>query len=179
MPTIASSSTARKHLKTIRLSDVIVEWGLAIARAFIIEHNATDRDRAIERLGVEVVPIAAYFEGSLVEQRKELQLFNDEVEKKNKVEEILTKIDHSKYVDFLLRRFSLDPIVKVRCPKPKEQKIRTMHLTRRDSKGEYPKKIRVSNLVKYGYSKWLEIHGIIKKHKGIHVHELKLTLILM
>lgn len=36
-----------------------------------------------------------------------------------------------------------------------------MHLVKRDSKGEYPKKIHVSDHVKYGYSEWLGIQAII------------------
>ncbi|CAI9276458.1 unnamed protein product [Lactuca saligna] len=50
---------------------------------------------------------------------------------------------------------------------------------RKDNKVEYPQRILVSELVNYGYSEWLQISNIIKSHKGIHAHELKLALTLM
>lgn len=60
------------------------------------------------------------------------------------------KINRSTYVDVFLRTFSFDPIVKVICTKPKGEKILTLHLSRRDSNGEYHERILIFKLVKYG-----------------------------
>lgn len=83
-----------------------------------------------------------------------------------RVEEILTKTNRSTCDDVFLRRVSLIPIMKVRCTKLKGEKIHTLHLTKKGDRGEYPKRIWISKLVKYGYSKWLEIQGIVKNHKN-------------
>ena len=50
---------------------------------------------------------------------------------KNKIEDIMLKIDRSKYVDVHTRRRNHDPIIRVRCTKSKRYKILTVHLTRK------------------------------------------------
>lgn len=74
------------------------------------------------------------------------------MKRKGKLKKLSPRLTHSKYDDVLSRRNSHDLIVKVRCNKPKGRKILTMHPARRDSKGEYPNKILVFDLVKFGYN---------------------------
>lgn len=118
------------------------------ARSFIIEKNVVTRDNILLRkLALKV----AFADNSLVEHMTAIKHFNVEFGKKKKVKDILNRIKHSKYVDVHHRIFSLDPIMNVKCSKPKGERIFTMHLIRRDYIGEYPKKIHVLDLVKYGY----------------------------
>ncbi|CAH1431860.1 unnamed protein product [Lactuca virosa] len=118
-------------------------------------------------------------EGNLDEQIKAMFQFNALVEKKKKLDDVKSKINVSKYVGVFARRFFKDSIVKVRCTKPKSQNILTVHLTRKDDKCEYLKKVLCPDLVKYGYNEWLEIANIVKGHHGIHSQELNLTLNVM
>lgn len=102
--------------------DVNKERGLSFeeAKAFVAEHNIATINQVIYQLdSTKVIPEIATTEGSLYECKKTLKKFNDEVDKKKRVDEILNKIDRSTCTDIFLRRFSPDLILKVRCTKPK------------------------------------------------------------
>lgn len=134
---------------------VIVRWGITKeeSKAFFVKHNAATCNNTIHKHdSIKTIPKVASTEGIMVEHMIVIKLFNVEFDKKSKVEEILTKINRSKYDDVLQIIFCPNDIVKFRCTKPKSEKILTVHLTIIDSKGEYPEKIHVSNLVKYGYN---------------------------
>lgn len=121
-------------------------------KLFFAKHNAATCNNIIHKHdSIKTIPKVASTEGIMVEHMIVIKLFNVEFDKKN-VEEILTKINRSKYDDVLQRIFCPNDIVKFRCTKPKSEKILTVQLTIIDSKGEYPEKIHVSDLVKYGYN---------------------------
>lgn len=173
-----NNQSLSKKRKVTKFSKVYAEMGVSKedARVITAKHNVVTHDNIRLR---KSTPKIASSDNSFVNNMVAIKHFDVGVENKKKVEDILTMIDRSKCDDVLHRIFSLNPIVKVRCSKPKGERIIIVHLIRRDSKGEYSKKIHVSNLIRYGYSEWLEILVIIKSHKGIHAQELKLAIILM
>ena len=75
------------------------------------------------------------------------------------------------------KRHNPDPIIKVRCTKPQQEKRLKLHITRAGGPvRQYTETIYASELQKYGLSEWLQIQNIIATHKGIHAQELKVAL---
>lgn len=66
--------------------------------------------------------------------------------------------------------------MKARCIKRKGEKILLLQLSRRKYDVEYPNDVLITNLVMYGYNEWLEMDSILKYHKGIHSHELRMAM---
>lgn len=171
-----------KVKKFTKHSEVYAEWGLSIedSIALSVEHDATTHEAIhLRNNSYSSAPKAAPAKVLASDPTTTIQIFNVEVDMKKRVEDILIKINKSKYVDVRNRILSLEPIRNVICTKPKGERILIMNLMWKVTKGEHDKKIHVSDIVKYGYSEWLKIQAIIKTLKGIDVQELKLLIILM
>lgn len=128
----------RKGYKITKLSKVHVEWGLSIkdAKSFSIEHDAATCECIhIRKTSSLSAPKVAPKKASTLDPTATIQLFNAEVDKKERVEYILIKINRSKYDDVLNGRFSLDPFVKSKCSKPKGKITLTVNLMRKYTKG--------------------------------------------
>lgn len=97
------------------------------------------------------------------------------VTQRKRVSELNVHIDMKKFENVLVQRIKSNPIMKVRCNKPKEERLK-VHLIRKKTKYEYSEILFSRELVKYGYNEWIQIQDIITKHKGIHTEELKLAL---
>ena len=125
---------------------------------------------------VETIKSIVSCEDGLKHQLDSLYQFKEEVAKKKTIKDIMLKIDRSKYIDVHIKRSKPDPIIRVRCTKPKKDKKLAMLLIRKSHDQSYTEVIFVRELLKYGYNEWIKILDIIKNHKGIHAQELKLTL---
>lgn len=71
----------------------------------------------------------------MIDQIEHLNRFN-ELMKKDKViqESVITKLERTRFRNVLTKRKHFGPIIKVRCTKPKDEKVLTVHLTRRGDK---------------------------------------------
>lgn len=94
------------------------------------------------------------------------------------------RINRKKYGNFLIRRYKPDPIIKVKCTKPKNESLKVhlvkkkakyeyievifAHLVRKKAEYEYTEVIFTREMVKYDYSECIKIQEIIFKHKGVH-----------
>ncbi|CAI9296816.1 unnamed protein product [Lactuca saligna] len=85
------------------------------------------------------------------------------------------RIDRNKFGDVLTRRTKLDPIIKVRCTKPKNESL-NLYLVRKKVNFEYAKVAFARQLVKIRYIEWMKILEINDKYKGIHDQEVKLEI---
>ena len=81
-------------------------------------------------------------------------------------------IDRKKFENIIVWRIKPDPIIKVRCTKPKNEMLK-VHLIKKKVKYEYTEIVFVCELVKYGYNEWTQIQKLISKHKSIHAQEMK------
>ncbi|CAI9267623.1 unnamed protein product [Lactuca saligna] len=104
------------------------------------------------------------------------KIFNNNVEKQHIISDLNDRIERKKFGDALTRRRKPDPIIKVRCPKPKNESVK-LHLVRKKVKVEYTKVVFAHELVKFGYSEWMQILEIINKKKGVHAQEVKLAIL--
>ena len=68
-----------------------------------------------------------------------------------------------KFGDVLARRTNPDPIIKVRCTKPRNELLK-LHLVRKKTEYEYTEVIFACEQVKFGYNEWMQIQEIIVKH---------------
>ena len=85
-------------------------------------------------------------------------------------------MDENRFANVQQKHFNPDPIIRVRCTKPKKDKMLTLHITRNGPVQKYTEVIFASELPKYGFSEWTQIQDIVASHKGIHAQELKLAL---
>ena len=76
--------------------------------------------------------------------------FEEEAAKKKKLGSILDKMDEKRFADVQKKRFNPDPIIRVRCTKPKRDKMLTLHITRNGPIQKYTEVIFASELPKYG-----------------------------
>ncbi|CAI9266031.1 unnamed protein product [Lactuca saligna] len=108
-------------------------------------------------------------------QNKNIQLFNNNMDKQHRISELNDRINIKKFGDVLARRSEHDPIIRVRCTKPRNESLK-LHFVRKKTGYEYTEVILPRELVKFGYSKWIQIREIIGKHKGIHAQVVKLAI---
>ena len=90
------------------------------------------------------------------DQVKKIELFNNSVEKKHRVSELNEQIERKKFGDVLTQRTNLDPTIKVRCTKTRNESLK-LHLVRKKSEYEYTGVVFASELIKSGYNKWMQI----------------------
>ncbi|CAI9267396.1 unnamed protein product [Lactuca saligna] len=103
------------------------------------------------------------------------KIFSNNVEKQYIVSDLNGQIDRKKFGDVLTRRSKPDPIIKVRCTKLRNKSLK-LHLVRKKTEYEYTEVAYAHEPVKFGYSEWMQIQGIIDKHKGVHAQEVKLAI---
>ncbi|KAL4591131.1 hypothetical protein LXL04_004081 [Taraxacum kok-saghyz] len=104
------------------------------AKLITAEHQAAYRNKTVQVEYVEAVKKVISSKGGIKPQLDSLSRFEEEVaKKKKKIGDILIKIDRSNYADVHTRRCNPDPIIKVRCTKPKTDNILTLHRTRKGS----------------------------------------------
>ena len=128
----AEASSSRPSKKRPIVEDLAAEWGLSLeeAWAFSAEHITALQNFATLNQDAEVAKEFAAEEGGEDSQRKQLFRFKEEIARKKKIGNILDKMDLKRYADVHERRINPDPIIRVRCTKPKKDKILTMHITR-------------------------------------------------
>lgn len=81
-------------------------------------------------------------------QKTNIQCFNVDVAKQNRVYDLNDQIDSNKFGNVIGRRYQPDPIIKFKCTKPKD-KYMTLHLVR--------KKASMNTLKSYLLVNWLNM----------------------
>ena len=114
--------------------------------------------------------------GGEASQLETMQKFEAAAAKNRKVSNVLDWMDAKRFANVQQKRSNPDPIIKVRCTKPKREKRLTLHITRAGHVQRYTETIFASELQRYGLSEWLQIQDIIANHKSIHAQELKVAL---
>ena len=140
------------------------------------EHVAALKNIAIETADADVVKEIAAEEGGEASQLETLHRFEAAAAKKQKISKVLDRMDAKRFTDVQQKRYNPDPIIRVRCTKPKREKRITLHITRAGPVQQYTETLFASELKKYGLTEWLQIKDIIATHKGIHAQELKVAL---
>lgn len=97
------------------------------------------------------------------------------MEKQHKVSNLNDRIYRKKFGDVHTCISRPDPIIKVRCIKPRNESLK-LHLVTKKNDSEYTKVVFTHELVKFGYTGWMQIQEIIDKHKGIYAQEVKLAI---
>lgn len=171
------SSPPKKKRRTVE--ELAADWGMSIekVRELSTEHVAALHNIAIESADADVVRKIAAEEGGEASQLEVLHSFEAAAAKKHKISKVLDRMDAKRYADVQHKRHNPDPITKVRCTKPQQEKRLKLHITRTGGPvGQYTETLYASELQKYGLSEWLQIQNIIATHKGIHAQELKVAL---
>ncbi|KAL4586416.1 hypothetical protein LXL04_011052 [Taraxacum kok-saghyz] len=170
------SSPPKKKRRTIE--EIAADFGMSVeeARKYQAEHIAALHNIAIEAADDDVVKEIAAEEGGESSQLKALHQFEAAAAKKQKISNILDRMDAKRYANVQNKRYNPDPIIKVRCTKPKREKRLSLHITRAGPVQQYTESLFASELQKYGLSVWLQIKNIIATHQGINAKELKIAL---
>ncbi|CAI9285240.1 unnamed protein product [Lactuca saligna] len=130
-----------------------------------------------ERLSAKLVQEIAFTDESDDVQSTDNQvkkIFNNNVEKQDIVLDLNDRINRKNFRDVMTRRTKPDPIIKVRCTKPKNKSLK-LYLIRKKVKFSYTDVALSRELVKFCYNEWMQILEIIDQHKGVHAQEVKLA----
>ena len=124
------SSPPKKKRRTVE--ELAADWGMSIqeARDLSAEHVAALKNIAIETADAEAAKEIAAEEGGEASQLETLQKFAAAAAKKKKISSVLDRVDAKQFANVLQKRSNPDPIIKVRCTKPKQEKRLTLHITR-------------------------------------------------
>nr|KAJ0227715.1 hypothetical protein LSAT_V11C100035050 [Lactuca sativa] len=88
-------------------------------------------------------------------------------------------IDRKRFENVLKRRVCGDKIIKVKASKPRNEKILTLLITRQGPQHSYTEVVKRDELIKYGYSEWMELLELASKQTSAHSSELTCALHLL
>ena len=147
-PSDAGSTRPKKKRRTIE--ELATNWGMSLeeAKALLAEHVAALKNIAIETTDVEVVKDIAAEEGGEATQLESLQQFEAAAAKKRKLSNVLDRMDAKRFANVQQKRFNPDHVIRVRCTKPKQEKILALHITRAGPVQQYTEVIFANELPK-------------------------------
>ncbi|CAI9269850.1 unnamed protein product [Lactuca saligna] len=114
-------------------------------------------------------------DGGLDTQSVDIKLFNNIVAQQKRVSELCD----IELIERSLETFLVEYLRMILLSRPcalNQGESLKIHLVRKKTEYKYPKIIFSHDLIKYGYTKWIQIQDIIAKHKGIHSQEVKFGL---
>nr|KAJ0220569.1 hypothetical protein LSAT_V11C200055920 [Lactuca sativa] len=98
---------------------------------------------------------------------------------KPKTDSVLDRIDRKRFEDVFNRRMCNDKIIKVKASKPRNEKILTLLITRQGPQHSYSEVVKRDELIRYGYSEWMELLDLASKQTSAHSSELTCALHLL
>nr|KAJ0197446.1 hypothetical protein LSAT_V11C700383020 [Lactuca sativa] len=90
---------------------------------------------------------------------------------KPKTDSVLDRIDRKRFEDVFNRRVCGDKIIKVKASKPRNEKILMLLITRQGPQHSYTEVVKRDELIKYGYSEWMELLELASKQTSAHSSE--------
>nr|KAJ0203668.1 hypothetical protein LSAT_V11C500230750 [Lactuca sativa] len=85
---------------------------------------------------------------------------------KPKTDSVLDRIDRKRFEDVLNRRVCGDKFIKVKASKPHNEKLLTLLITRQGHQHSYTEVVKRDELIKYGYSEWMELLELASKQNS-------------
>nr|KAJ0202042.1 hypothetical protein LSAT_V11C600336070 [Lactuca sativa] len=154
-----NSSSVKKPKSIVSISNLATEWNMSPAQA--------------------KGSFEAQFQKFLEFQSKAQSSQPSTVSSKPKADNVLDRIDRKRFEDVFKRRMCEDKIIKVKASKPRSEKILSLLITRQGSQHSYTEVVKRDELIRYGYSEWMELLDLASKQTSAHSSELTYALHLL
>ncbi|KAL7599228.1 hypothetical protein Lser_V15G24413 [Lactuca serriola] len=169
---LASSHTdtsllCKKPKSIVSISNLATEWNMSPdqVKQILDEANQAQLLKNIAQADESLIQHQLQVKGSFEAQMQKFLEYQSEFKSsqpppsnsKSRTENVLDRIDRKRFQDVLKRRVSSDKIIKVKASKPRNEKILTLLITRQGPQHPYTEVVKRDELIRYGYSEWMEL----------------------
>nr|KAJ0188405.1 hypothetical protein LSAT_V11C900488240 [Lactuca sativa] len=184
-----TSSTVKKPKSIVSISNLATEWNMSPdqVKQILDEANRAQLLKNIAQADESLIQHRLQAKGSFEAQMQKFLEFQSKAQSsqpppsssKPKTDSVLDRIDRKRFEDVFNRRMCGDKIIKVKASKPRNEKILTLLITRQGSQHSYTEVVKRDELIRYGYSEWMELLDLASKQTSAHSSELTCALHLL
>nr|KAJ0191839.1 hypothetical protein LSAT_V11C800403280 [Lactuca sativa] len=184
-----NSSTIKKPKSIVSISNLASEWNMSPdqVKQILDEANQAQLLKNIAQADESLIQHKLQAKGSFEAQMQKFLEFQSKAQSsqppsgssKPKADSVLDRIDRKRFEDVLNRRICGDKIIKVKASKPRSEKILTLLITHQGSQHSYTEVVKRDELIRYGYSEWMELLDLASKKTSAHSSELTCALHLL
>nr|KAJ0196696.1 hypothetical protein LSAT_V11C700362690 [Lactuca sativa] len=166
-----TSLSCKKPKSIVSISNLVAEWNMSPDQVKQILDEANE---------AQLLKNIAQADESLIQHKSKSQSSQPPPSSsKPKSDSVLDRIDRKRFEDVLRRRVCGDKIIKVKASKPHSEKILTLLITRQGPQHSYTEVVKRDELIKYGYTEWMELLELASKQTSAHSSELTCALHLL
>nr|KAJ0198041.1 hypothetical protein LSAT_V11C700384070 [Lactuca sativa] len=184
-----TSLSCKKPKSIVSISNLATEWNMSPdqVKQILDEANQAQLLKNIAQADESLIQHKLQTKGSFEAQMQKLLEFQSKSQSsqpppsssKPKTDSVLDRIDRKRFEDVLRRRVCSDKIIKVKASKPRNEKILTLLITRQGPQHSYTEVVKRDELIKYGYSEWMELLELASKQTSTHSSKLTCALHLL
>nr|KAJ0188603.1 hypothetical protein LSAT_V11C900505350 [Lactuca sativa] len=184
-----TSLPGKKPKSIVSISNLAAEWNMSPdqVKQILDEANQAQLLKNIAQADETLIQHKLQAKGSFEAQMQKFFEFQSKSQSsqpslsscKPKTDSVLDRIDRKRFEDVLNRRVCGDKIIKVKASKPRNEKILTLLITRQGPLHSYTEVVKRDELIKYGYSEWMELLELASKQTSAHSSELTCALHLL
>nr|KAJ0220991.1 hypothetical protein LSAT_V11C200057280 [Lactuca sativa] len=179
-------STVKKPKSIVSILNLASEWNMSLdqVKQILDEANQAQLLKNIAQADESLIQHKLQAKGSFEAQMQKFLEFQSKAQSsqppsgpsKPKADSVLDRIDRKRFEDVLNHRICGDKIIKVKASKPRSEKIHTLLITRQGSQHSYTEVVKKDELIRYGYSEWMELLDLASKQTSAHSSELTCAL---
>nr|KAJ0205854.1 hypothetical protein LSAT_V11C500251910 [Lactuca sativa] len=184
-----TSLPGKKPKSIVSISNLTAEWSMSPdqVKQILDEANRAQLLKNIAQADESLIQRKLQAKGSFEAQMQKFLEFQSKAQSsqplpghsKPKTDSVLDRIDRKRFEDILNRRMCGDKIIKVKASKPRNEKILTLLITRQGPQHSYTEVVKRDELIRYGYSEWMELLELASKQTSAHSSELTCALHLL
>nr|KAJ0225075.1 hypothetical protein LSAT_V11C100007640 [Lactuca sativa] len=184
-----TSSTVKKPKSIVSISNLATECNMSPdqVKQILDEANRAQLLKNIAQADESLIQHKLQANGSFEAQMQKFLEFQSKAQSsqpppsssKPKTDIVLDRIDRKRFEDVFNRRMCGDKIIKVKASKPRNEKILTLLITRQGPQHSYSEVVKRDELIRYGYSEWMELLDLASKQTSAHSSELNCALHLL
>nr|KAJ0189532.1 hypothetical protein LSAT_V11C800443550 [Lactuca sativa] len=177
-----TSSSVKKPKSIVSISNLATEWNMSPdqVKQILDEANRAQLLKNIAQADESLIQHKLQAKGSFEAQMQKFLEFQSKAQSsqpppsssKPKTDSVLDRIDRKRFEDVFNRRMCGDKIIKVKASKPRNEKILTLLITRQGPQHSYTEVVKRDELIRYGYSEWMELLDLASKQTSAHSSEL-------
>nr|KAJ0225225.1 hypothetical protein LSAT_V11C100006220 [Lactuca sativa] len=184
-----NSSSVKKPKSIVSISNLATEWNMSPdqVKQILDETNRSQLLKNIAQADESLIQHKLQAKGSFEAQMQKFLEFQSKAQSsqpptgssKPKADSVLDRIDRKRFEDVFNRRMCGDKIIKVKASKPRNEKILSLLITRQGPQDSYTEFVKRDELIRYGFTEWMELLDLASKETSAHSSELTCALHLL
>ncbi|KAL7601538.1 hypothetical protein Lser_V15G27301 [Lactuca serriola] len=184
-----NSSSVKKPKSIVSISNLATEWNMSPdqVKQILDEANRAQLLKNIAQADESLIQHKLQAKGSFEAQMQKFLEFQSKAQSsqpstgssKPKADSVLDRIDRKRFEDVFNRRMCGDKIIKVKASKPRNEKILPLLITLQGPQHSYTEVVKRDELIRYGFSEWMELLDLASKQTSAHSSELTCALHLL